>query len=184
MGGYALGMQQNVQHQFPQQIPQSLPQQIPQKFSPSPQMSVSPNQQFRQQQLSPPRFESRPALFQDYECVSGSELEFVLRQQQKGLEPRDPYIDDFYHCAYISRRAKKYLFPPSAVIVSLRLRELGYPDEQRDFSDAPRVFGRIPSQSVRAPRKLVDMEQKELVDIIKEVDFAKRIVETFFVLII
>lgn len=42
--------------------------------------------------------------FKKSKRMLGSEVEFIVRQQLLGLEMSDPYVEDFYYCALVSKK--------------------------------------------------------------------------------
>jgi hypothetical protein len=109
-------------------------------------------------------------LFPNTKYMSAEEIESIVRQQMQDLLIKNPFLDDFYFYLFTHKKsieAKKVSpefanwihealshYSPGANISEeeLKRREM--------LAQQPRVFGRIPSQSVRAPRAMFEIEQE------------------------
>lgn len=145
---------------FPPAFPMQMP---PPAFFPPP-----PGMQFRPPM--PYMNEGKRTPFPNLVYMRPSDIEFVFKQQQRGLEMVDPYIDDFYFHGFVTRKIQALAFPPNAIYVSIKKREMEAEEKNKkkeeEEEELPRLFGRIPSQSIRAPRKIVDINQEEIAGIL------------------
>jgi hypothetical protein len=113
-------------------------------------------------------------LFTDTKLMSSEEIESIVRQQMQDLQIKNPYVDDY---VYISNTNKKNIEAKRINAnfanwvhegLSIYYPKSGKTEEELKreemLSQQPRVFGRIPSQNVRAPRELfeIDQELKEI----------------------
>lgn len=91
--------------------------------------------------------------------MTSEEIESILKMQHAATHSNDPYIDDYYHQASLSKKAagsrSKHSFCPS------HLREV--PSRGRNSSDqhthtSVDALGRIPLSSIRRPRPLLEVD--------------------------
>ncbi|TVU02727.1 hypothetical protein EJB05_51759 [Eragrostis curvula] len=98
-----------------------------------------------------PRFRSK--------YMSTEEIENIARMQQAATHINDPYIDDYYHQACLSKKSAgaqlKHHFCPTLI------RD---PSSRTRSRDEPHAYlqvdalGRLPFSSIRRPRPLLDVE--------------------------
>jgi len=91
--------------------------------------------------------------------MSTEELENISRIQHAATHINDPYIDDYYHQAYLARRSvdarlKHHFFPTLILDPSSRSRSK---DEPHAYLKVD-ALGRLPFSSIRRPRPLLDVE--------------------------
>ncbi|XP_050379392.1 protein PAT1 homolog 2-like [Argentina anserina] len=91
--------------------------------------------------------------------MTSEEIESILKMQHAATHSNDPYIDDYYHQASLSKKASglrsKHAFCPS------HLRE--FSSRGRNSSDqhshsSVDALGRIPLSSIRRPRPLLEVD--------------------------
>ncbi|PQQ05164.1 protein PAT1 homolog 1 isoform X2 [Prunus yedoensis var. nudiflora] len=91
--------------------------------------------------------------------MTSEEIESILKMQHAATHSNDPYIDDYYHQASLSKKSagtrSKHPFCPS------HLRE--FPSRGRNSSDqhthsSVDSLGRIPLSSIRRPRPLLEVD--------------------------
>lgn len=120
-------------------------------------------------------------LFPNTKYMSAEEIENIVRQQMQDLLIKNPILDDFYFYLFTHKRGieAKRVSPESAnwIHEALSLYSPGTSISEEELkrreilAQQPRVFGRIPSQNVRAPRAMFEIEQelKDLQHILQSV---------------
>ncbi|KAJ7948904.1 Protein PAT1-like 1 [Quillaja saponaria] len=91
--------------------------------------------------------------------MTTDEIEGILRMQLAATHSNDPYVDDYYHQAYLAKKSSgaklRHHFCPS------QLREI--PSQARPNTE-PHAFlqvdalGRVPFSSIRRPRPLLEVD--------------------------
>ncbi len=113
-------------------------------------------------------------LFPDTKLMSPEEIEAIVRQQMQDLQIKNPFLDDFYYFSLINKHGieSKAVNASAAHYIQEALElysgRTGKTEEElkreETLAHQPRVFGRIPSQNVRAPRAMFEIDEtlKEL----------------------
>ncbi|KAJ6832867.1 uncharacterized protein M6B38_342030 [Iris pallida] len=92
--------------------------------------------------------------------MSAEEIESILRMQHAATHSNDPYIDDYYHQAALSKKSSgtrtKHHFRPTFI------RDL--PSRSRGSNDTHAylqvdALGRVPFSSIRRPRPLLEVDR-------------------------
>uniref|UniRef100_A0A0E0JVZ0 Uncharacterized protein n=1 Tax=Oryza punctata TaxID=4537 RepID=A0A0E0JVZ0_ORYPU len=92
--------------------------------------------------------------------MSTEEIENVARMQQTTTHINDPYIDDYYHQAYLARKSEGALLKRHFCPTLIR-----DPSSRTQSKDEPHAYlqvdalGRFPFSSIRRPCPLLDVEQ-------------------------
>lgn len=91
--------------------------------------------------------------------MTSEEIESILKMQHAATHSNDPYIDDYYHQASLSKKAtgsrSKHPFCPS------HLREFssrGRNSTDQNSHSSVDALGRIPLSSIRRPRPLLEVD--------------------------
>ncbi|KAI4989334.1 hypothetical protein ZWY2020_036651 [Hordeum vulgare] len=92
--------------------------------------------------------------------MSTEEIENIARMQKAATQITDPYIDDYYHQACLSRKSagaqlRHYFCPTLIRDPSSRARSK---DEPHAYLQVD-ALGRLPFSSIRRPRPLLDVEE-------------------------
>lgn len=101
--------------------------------------------------------------------MSAEEVEMIIRQQLFQLHIKNPYIEDYYYFTYNAKKnpGKSRVLPPNMNFMSPAEPLPSSPRQTQptsaDATTSPaivqtRMLGRIPTQSVRAPRVLIQLE--------------------------
>jgi len=109
-------------------------------------------------------------LFPDTKLMSAEEIETIVRQQMQDLQIKNPFLDDFYYFSMTNKRGieARKINATSAHHIQEALElynpKTGKTEEElkreETLAHQPRVFGRIPSQNVRAPRAMFEIEEE------------------------
>ncbi|KAL0487349.1 PAT1H [Acrasis kona] len=107
-------------------------------------------------------------LFDDTSCMNAEEIEQIVRQQMSDLQIKNPFTDDYYYCSVTNKKTieqkrinvnfANWLVEALNIYKSERELENIREKEREELAQLPRVFGRIPSQNVRAPRNIFDFD--------------------------
>lgn len=97
--------------------------------------------------------------FKDAKFMHSEDIEAIIRVQMADLIVSNAYVDDFYYCSFTNKYYYNKRTPQNFVqwVVDSVYEALELPQEDDEY-DAPRIFGKIGSQNVRAPRVIVDID--------------------------
>jgi hypothetical protein len=184
-----LGMQIKMQPQQPVQMPIgtppqpfSMPYPQPNRETPPPteqsqQSNAAPYRKYlyytyntyNPKQIDATYNQINRRLFEDSDFMNAEEIEQIVRQQMSDLQIHNPFLDDYYYCSITNKKAitqkrinanfANWVVESLSIYKSEEELEAARQKEKEELAQLPRVFGRIPSQNVRAPRTIFEFEK-------------------------
>jgi hypothetical protein len=102
--------------------------------------------------------------------MNAEEIEVIVRQQMADLQIHNPFLDDYYYCSTTNKKSinqkrinsnfANWVVESLAIYKTEEELEAERQKEKEELAQLPRVFGRIPSQNVRAPRTIFEFDKE------------------------